>query len=77
MLQVFKTKEEILAEALKLAELIASKSPIAVQATKKSLVYSLDHTNQEGLDQIVRMHLYLICFYLFSDFHLFFFFSMK
>lgn len=39
-------------ESLKLAEEIASKSPIAVQATKKNLVYSLEHTNQEGLDQI-------------------------
>lgn len=39
-------------ESLKLAEEIASKSPVAVQATKKNLVYSLEHTNQEGLDQI-------------------------
>lgn len=38
--------------AINLAEVIASKSPVAVQGTKKNLVYSLDHTNQEGLDQI-------------------------
>lgn len=50
--RVFNTKEEMLDESLKLAELIASKSPVAVQGTKKNLVYSLDHTNQEGLDQI-------------------------
>lgn len=36
-----------------MAEEIASKSPVAVQATKQNLVYSLEHTNQEGLDQIV------------------------
>lgn len=34
--------------------MIAEKNPAAVQATKKNLVYSLEHTNQEGLDQIVR-----------------------
>lgn len=44
----------MLEESIKLAELIASKSPIAVQATKKNMVYSLDHTNEEGLAHIVR-----------------------
>lgn len=39
-------------ESIKLAEEIANKSPIAIQATKKNLVFSLEHTNQEGLDQI-------------------------
>lgn len=52
--RVFETKEEMVEAAINLAEEIASKSPIAVQATKKSMVYSLDHTNQEGLDHIVR-----------------------
>jgi len=50
--RVFDTKEELVEAAIKLAEEIASKSPVAVQGTKKNLVYSLDHTNQEGLDQI-------------------------
>lgn len=53
--RVFETKEEMVDAAINLAEEIASKSPIAVQATKKSMVYSQDHTNQEGLDHIVRM----------------------
>jgi delta(3,5)-delta(2,4)-dienoyl-CoA isomerase len=58
--RVFDTKEAMLEEALKVAELIATKSPVAVQATKKNIVYSLDHTNQEGLDQIREMNkLYL------------------
>lgn len=43
----------MISEAVKLAEDIASKSPVAVQATKKNLIYSLEHTNQEGLNQIV------------------------
>lgn len=36
-----------------IAKQIASKSPVAIQATKKSLVYSRDHSVQEGLDHIV------------------------
>lgn len=51
--RLFETKDQMVEAALSLAEDIASKSPIAVQATKKSMVYSLEHTNQEGLDQIV------------------------
>lgn len=51
--QVFPNRDELIRESLKLAEVIASKNPPAVQATKKNLVYSLEHTNQEGLDQIV------------------------
>lgn len=51
--QVFDTQEAMIEHALNTAELIATKSPVGVQATKKSIVYSLEHTNQEGLDQIV------------------------
>lgn len=45
--------------ALNLADEIAKKSPVAVQATKKNLIYSLDHTTQDGLDHIVS---YLVVF---------------
>lgn len=50
--RVFEDKNAMIEEAIKMAELIASKSPVAVQATKRNMVYSLDHTNQEGLDHI-------------------------
>ncbi|XP_055371024.1 delta(3,5)-Delta(2,4)-dienoyl-CoA isomerase, mitochondrial-like [Condylostylus longicornis] len=50
--KVYDTKDKLLEGAISMAELIAEKSPVAVQATKKNLVYSLEHTNQEGLDQI-------------------------
>lgn len=50
---VFETHAEMVAHAMQVAADIAAKSPVAVQATKKNLVYSLDHTTQEGLDQIV------------------------
>lgn len=45
--------------ALKLADEIAQKSPVAVQATKKNLIYSMDHTTQDGLNHIVRFYLYI------------------
>lgn len=43
-----------------LAASIASKSPVAVQTTKKVLVYSRDHTVQEGLDYIVSSFLVVL-----------------
>jgi Delta3,5-Delta2,4-dienoyl-CoA isomerase len=54
--KVFENKNEMIEEAIKMAEQIASKSPVAVQATKRNLVYSLDHTNQEGLDHIKEIN---------------------
>ncbi|XP_053687403.1 delta(3,5)-Delta(2,4)-dienoyl-CoA isomerase, mitochondrial [Sabethes cyaneus] len=54
---VFESREEMIAKAIQLADDIASKSPIAVQGTKKNMIYSLDHTNQEGLDQIREMNM--------------------
>lgn len=54
--KVFEDRNAMIEEAIKLAELIASKSPVAVQGTKQNMVYSLDHTNQEGLDQIKEIN---------------------
>jgi delta(3,5)-delta(2,4)-dienoyl-CoA isomerase len=42
--QVIETKEKAVDSALKLAELIASKSPVAVQGTKEFLNHARDHT---------------------------------
>jgi Delta3,5-Delta2,4-dienoyl-CoA isomerase len=53
--RTFESKDEMVKAALALAELIAEKSPLAVQTTKASIVYSMDHTNEEGLLHIVRM----------------------
>ncbi|XP_059618277.1 delta(3,5)-Delta(2,4)-dienoyl-CoA isomerase, mitochondrial-like isoform X2 [Phlebotomus argentipes] len=50
--RVVKTKEELLTLALETAKQIASLSPVAVQNTKKSIIYSLNRSNQEGLDHI-------------------------
>ena len=46
---VYDNKARTVEEAFKLASLIASKSPVAVQGTKEILNYSRDHTVSEGL----------------------------
>uniref|UniRef100_A0A2M4BUQ5 Delta(3,5)-Delta(2,4)-dienoyl-CoA isomerase, mitochondrial n=1 Tax=Anopheles marajoara TaxID=58244 RepID=A0A2M4BUQ5_9DIPT len=55
--RLFDTREALLDGAVKLATEIAAKSPIAVQGTKKNLVYSADHTVQEGLDHIRQINM--------------------
>lgn len=52
---VFEDKEKMMEEAIKMAEIISLKSPLAVQNTKRNIVYSLEHTYQEGLDHIVSI----------------------
>lgn len=46
---VYDTREATIAAAFKLASLIASKSPVAVQGTKEILNFSRDHSVQDGL----------------------------
>ncbi|MEE6490528.1 hypothetical protein FKM82_015898 [Ascaphus truei] len=48
--RVFPDKSSLLLAAFDLASEIASKSPVAVQGTKVNLLYSRDHSVQEGLD---------------------------
>lgn len=50
--RVFDNKESLLEKSIQLASEIASKSPVAVQGSKLSLVYSRDHSVQESLDHI-------------------------
>lgn len=52
--RVFEDKESMLTSALDLASVIASKSPVAVQGTKYSIVYSRDHSVKEGLDHVAQ-----------------------
>lgn len=54
--KVFEDRSAMIEEAIHIASIIASKSPVAVQGTKRNMVYSLDHTNQEGLDQIKEIN---------------------
>lgn len=45
----------MLEEVMNIAVDIASKSPVGIQMTKRSIIYSRDHTVQEGLDHIVSL----------------------
>ena len=58
--KVYPDKESMLQGALDTASLIASKSPVAVQGTKINLVFSRDHTVQEGLDFVVCILLHCL-----------------
>ncbi|KAK3928758.1 Delta(3,5)-Delta(2,4)-dienoyl-CoA isomerase, mitochondrial [Frankliniella fusca] len=49
---VYPDKESLLKAAFEMATSIASKSPVAVQMTKRSIVFSRDHTVDESLEHI-------------------------
>merc|ERR1712179_340421 len=57
---VYPGKEEMMAAALQMAANIASKSPVAVQGTKINLVYSRDHTVDEGLDKVASYNMVML-----------------
>ncbi|CAB3359987.1 Hypothetical predicted protein [Cloeon dipterum] len=50
--KVFDSRDSLVAGALELAENIASKSPVAVQLTKRTLVHARNNNTQDGLDFI-------------------------
>lgn len=58
--QVYPDKETMLEAALKLAKLIAEKSPVAVQGTKTSLIYARDNSVEDGLEQIARWNMTML-----------------
>lgn len=53
---VYETRDQCLEAAYALAKTIASKSPVAVNATKKSIIFSRDHSVAEGLNHIALMN---------------------
>ncbi|GAA57318.1 delta(3 5)-delta(2 4)-dienoyl-CoA isomerase [Clonorchis sinensis] len=54
--RVFKTPEETVQEATNTAIQIGNHSPIAVQTTKRSLLFSRDHGVMEGLNQLADLN---------------------
>lgn len=58
--RVYETKEEMMKRATDLAIEIASKSPVAIAATKLQLNYARDHTVDEGLDYIKSWNMGLL-----------------
>lgn len=57
---VFSSKEAMMTSALEMAASIASKSPVAVQGTKTNLVYSREHTVEEGLERIASHNMSML-----------------
>lgn len=51
--RIFQDQEALLNSAIETAKVIASKSPVAVQSSKVNLIYSRDHSVDEGLKYIV------------------------
>lgn len=58
--RVFVDKESMMAAALEMAGEIAARSPVAVQGTKVNLVYSRDHSVQEGLDYMAAWNMSML-----------------
>ncbi|TGZ75768.1 hypothetical protein CRM22_000198 [Opisthorchis felineus] len=54
--RVFKTPEETVQEAINTAIQIGNHSPVAVQTTKRSLLFSRDHGVMEGLSQLADLN---------------------
>lgn len=50
--RIFENKETMMNEVKKIAEEIASKSPLAIRGTKEMILYTRDHTVEEGLNYI-------------------------
>lgn len=53
---VSRVSSDVLRDALQLARRIAANSPVGVLGTKRSLVYSRDHTVAEGLEHIAAQN---------------------
>ncbi|MFT5384047.1 MAG: enoyl-CoA hydratase [Saprospiraceae bacterium] len=51
--QSFTTREEMLSQVIKLAEMIASKSPLCIRGTKEILLYKRDHPVSDSLNYMV------------------------
>ena len=54
--QTYSSKEELEENVWKLAQTIASKSPLAVRSTKNVLLYTRDHSVEESLDHVAMLN---------------------
>lgn len=54
--KVCDTQDEVMKAAMDLANSIASKSPVAVSTSKKSIIFSRDHSVDAGLNHIALLN---------------------
>ena len=57
---IFVSKDEMMKFALETCKVIASKSPIAIQASKVNINYSRDHSVREGLEYIAAWNMSML-----------------
>ena len=57
---VKETREDCLAKAVELAKNIALKSPVGIATLKQNIVYSRDHTVEEGLNHILLLNMSML-----------------
>ena len=57
---VSETKEESFKKAYELAKNIAQKSPVGVATLKQNIIYSRDHTVDEGLHHILLLNMAML-----------------
>ena len=60
MSDVTETKEDCLKRAIELAKDIATKSPVGIATLKQNIVYSRDHTVDEGLNHILLLNMAML-----------------
>lgn len=58
--RVFVDKEAMMTAALEMAGEIAARSPVAIQSTKVNLLYSRDHSVQEGLNYMAAWNMTML-----------------
>lgn len=58
--RTFTSKEEMLSEVKKLAEIIAAKSPLSIRGTKEMILYTRDHTVADSLNYIATWNAAMI-----------------
>lgn len=58
--RTFENQQMLLENALEVAKSIAEKSPVAVQGTKKTINYALDHNHADSLEQIAEYNAHAV-----------------
>ena len=60
MSEVTETKEDCLKKAIDIAKEIASKSPVGILTLKQNIVYSRDHSVDEGLNHVLLLNMAML-----------------